>query len=235
MHPILLLLASLVFVSAGHARAIPVTLEIAVGSDANFSFPRIHTASGDPITLETNNGEVTFYRDGVGPAVTVIEPLTAEVTATSLTFTGGVLRLADGATLPDFEVTGGTLSFAGVPSDTFAGTLETSSYGTFYFLLRNWASAASIYPPNSYEPFGDPDGFVSLWANNWDRPELPPPDQRWGMDAAFLFPAIPEPGCGLLVGVGLLALAYHRRAKTRYEKRRIDPMRSPSEGTTPSR
>jgi len=107
-----------------------------------------------------------------------------------------------------------------VPSDTFAGTLETSSYGTFYLLQRNWVSSASIYPPNSYEPFGEPHGFVSLWANNWDRPELPPPDRRWGIDAVFLFPAIPEPGSGLLIGVGLLGLSFHRRVQTQFKAHR---------------
>ena len=214
MRPILPLLATAALCLGDGAHAVPVTLELAVGSDGGFSFPRIHNASQDPTTVETNQGEVTFYRDGVGPAVSVVVPLTAEATPTSLTFTGGVLRLGDGAALPDFVITGGSVNFAGRAPDTFAGTLETTDYGTFFFLQRRWAPGASSYPPNSYQPFGQPDGFVSLWANNWDSPALPPADERWGVDIVFRFPAIPEPATALLLGVGLLAIAKWRRLAT---------------------
>jgi hypothetical protein len=215
MRPILPLLAMAVLCFGNVAQAVPVTLELAGGSDGGFSFPRIHNASQDPTTLETNRGEVTFYRDGVGPAVSVVLPLTAEATSTSLTFTGGVLRLGDGAALPDFVITGGSVSFAGLAPNTFAGTLETTDYGTFSFLQRRWAPGASLYPPNSYQPFGEPDGFVSLWANNWDSAAVPPAGERWGVDVVFRFPAIPEPATALLLGVGLLVIADCRATRRR--------------------
>ncbi len=214
-----------------NAHALSMELETLVGSDAGFSFPRIHNATHMPVDVLTDAGPATFYKDGVGPTLTVLETVTADVTTTGIAFSGGRFQLGDGSVLPDFVITGGEISFLGLGPDVFAGTLETTEYGTFHILNRIWVPEASLYPPNTFFPGdedADADGFLALWANNWATGDGPSEGGAWGIDLVFRFdPAsdppvdpdpdpeppvvIPEPSTALLLGLGFLALAAGRR------------------------
>ena len=202
------------------ATATLMTLEPVFASDGRFTSPLVHTATQRPITIETDNGPVTFFRDGVGPSrITVVDPIIADVEESSIRFIRGTLRFGDGSALPDFVITGGEVGFEDVPEDAFAGSIETSAYGTFFPLNRNWAPA-SQFAPNRYDPLGESGsrGSLSIWANNWDTGDGPPEGRAWGLDLALSFdaiddtPVIPEPATAVLLGLGLLGLVGVRRA-----------------------
>lgn len=221
-----------------NSHALLLTLDTLAGNDEGFSFPRIHNANQAPLGLETDNGLVTFFRDGVGPTVTVVDAVVADVTTTSITFVSGTLRLGDGSALPDFVITGGEISFLGVGENEFAGTLETTQYGTFSVLNRIWIPTATVYTPNSFSPGssggeiggggdGSP-GYLALWANNWNRGAGPAEGSPWGIDLVFLFDAvsdadpdpnppviIPEPSVAWLLGLGLTSLGTSRLRRPR--------------------
>ena len=218
MRPIVTALMSAALLWPLGAAASLMTLEPAVTSDGGFRSPFVHTADQRPITIETDNGLVTFFRDGVGPSVTVVDPIIADVGEASIRFVSGTLRLADGSALPDLVITGGEIGFEDVPENAFAGSIETSAYGTFFVLNRNWAPTTQ-FAPNHYDPLGESGsgGSLSIWANNWDTGEGPVEGRAWGLDLALSFdaidgmPVIPEPATGVLLGLGVFGLARVRR------------------------
>jgi len=184
-------LLSCLFASA--SLAVPVGLSVNTGQDGAFRFSFLHSAE---TSCQTITG-IEFCMNG-SSLHALVGTLSADLNGLVLSNLSGTILVNGG---PDIVVTGGGFDFAGAAPDTFAGTIETSTHGTFSFFNRNFISTANSF-----------DGTrLTLWGNNWSNPGTPDTGgfPLWGIDLGI--GVLPEPGvAGLLILSGL-GLARRRR------------------------
>lgn len=187
---------------AGSAAAVPMNVDLVIGSGSNgaFQFSWLHEATSSCEVINVSGGDVQFCKNGAKQSVS--GTLDATLDGLVLTAISGTIVVSGG---PDVIVTDGEFDFGASAADTFGGFLETSTHGTFYFLDHTFAGNANSFDGTT----------LALWGNNWNvgNPGNPPGGTRWGIDLGM--EVVPEPSQALLLAAGLAALGGGRRETRR--------------------
>jgi len=196
MRPQLLLATLALLLVPALAQATPVQLVLNSGTEGGFQFSVLTSGSSSCEFISVGGSPVEFCKTG-NPTRDLSGTLSADLTAGVLSNIMGTIFVAGDT---DIIVTDGTVDFGASGPDEFGAELITSTHGTFYFLDHTFAGTANSF-----------DGVVGrLWGNNWDTGSRPS-SGSYGIDLGF--EVVPEPGTGLLAGLGLAWLAGTKRRR----------------------
>ncbi|MFQ5697145.1 MAG: hypothetical protein ACE5IL_02540 [Myxococcota bacterium] len=173
------------------AGALPVAIDLSMGTNGSFGFSDLHAATGSEILVNGNS----YFASGTASMLT--GTLFADLQGNVFSGIHGALRYSGALGSGSLTVVGGSLDF-GVAPDTMLGSLKTLELGEFFYLNHTFAGTANSFDGQN----------LRLWGNNWNAiTEIAGPTNRFGSDLGGRVRPVPEPTAALVFGVGSLLVS----------------------------